>query len=120
MLEVPAMIDFLMLRLKTALPEPWMEVMPTLRRCVVAGSVVFTDLRAVIRELLSVWGSIREFVGYTGPRNAKSACDKVITTRIVCFVLSVSSFILAGWEIVDDWSAGWVLQFCFRCEGQTA
>ena len=86
MLEVKAMIDFLMLRLKIALPEPWMEDLPTLRRCVIAGPVSFAELRAVIRELLSVWESVREFVRYTGHRHAKSASDKVIITRFVCFV----------------------------------
>ena len=78
MLEVSAMIDYLMLRLKTALPEPWMEDVSTLRRCVIGGSVDFVDLQAVIRELLTVWKHVREFVRYTGPRHAKSASDKVI------------------------------------------
>ena len=69
------MIDYLMLRL-TALPEPWMEDLPTLRRCVV---VDFVDLQAVIRELLTVWKHVGEFVRYTGPCHAKSASDRVLT-----------------------------------------
>ena len=78
MLEMSAMIDYLMLRLKTALPDSWMEDLPTLRRCVVGGAVDFVDLQAVNRELLTVWKHVREFVRYAGPRHAKSASDNVI------------------------------------------
>ena len=77
MLEVATMVDFLMLRLRPALQEPWLEDLVTLRRCVLAGAVTFVDLRAVIRELRSVWESMREYVRYTGPQHVKSSFDKV-------------------------------------------
>ena len=58
MLEVTAMVDFLMLRLKGALYEPWMEEVPQLRRCVIARRVLFDELRGVVKELIGVWNSV--------------------------------------------------------------
>ena len=77
MLEVTTMVDFLMLRLRPALQEPWLEDLVTLRRSVLVGAVTFVDLRAVIRELRSVWERVREYVRYTGPQHVKSSFDKV-------------------------------------------
>ena len=56
-LEVTSMIDFLMLRLRGALQEPWREDVVVLRRCVVAGHVSFKDLRAVANEPIPIWDS---------------------------------------------------------------
>ena len=77
MMEVTAMIDYLMLRLRGALPEPWLEDTPVLRRCIIAGRVSFCDLREVAVELVPVWKSVREFVRYTGPRYIKTETDMV-------------------------------------------
>ena len=77
MLEVTTMVDFLMLRLRPALQQPWLEDLVTLRRCVLAGAVTLVELRAVIRELRSVWESVREYVRYTGSQHVKSSFDKV-------------------------------------------
>ena len=77
LLEVTTMVDFLMLRLRGALQEPWMEDLPELRRCVVAGKVAFDELRGVVAELMSIWETVREYVRYTGPRHIKSESDKV-------------------------------------------
>ena len=73
MLEVTTMIDFLMLRLRGALQEPWMENVAELRRSVVAGRVTFDELRGVVTDLVSVWDTVREYVRYTGPRHIKSS-----------------------------------------------
>ena len=77
MMEVTAMIDYLMLRLRGALPEPWLEDTPVLRRCIIAGRVSFCDLREVAVELVPVWKSVREFVRYTGARYIKTETDMV-------------------------------------------
>ena len=77
MLQVTTMMNFLMLRLRGALQEPWMEDVPVLQRCVGAGRVTFDGLRGVASDLVSVWGAIREYVAYTGPRHVKSFFDKV-------------------------------------------
>ena len=77
MMEITAMIDYLMLRLRGALPEPWLEDTPVLRRCIIAGLVSFCDLREVAVELVPVWKSVREFVRYTGPRHFKTETDMV-------------------------------------------
>ena len=76
-LEVISMVYFLMLRPRGALQEPWMEVVPMLRRCVVAGYVSFQDLRSVMGELLSIWDSVCEFVHFSGPRHIKCEADRV-------------------------------------------
>ena len=49
------MFDLLMLRLKCASYEPWIEYTPMLSRCVIAGRVRLDDLRGDVKELLSVW-----------------------------------------------------------------
>ena len=77
MMEVTAMIDYLMLRLRWALQEPWLEDTCVLRRCVVAGRVAFCDLRDVAAELIPVWNSVREFIRNTGPRHIKIETDMV-------------------------------------------
>ena len=77
MLEITTMIDFLMLRLRGALNQPWMEDTPQLRRSVVSGKVNFADLRGLVFELIPVRESVREFVRYAGPRHVKSVVDMV-------------------------------------------
>ena len=88
LLEVTTMVDFLMLRLRGALQEPWMEDLPELRRCVVAGKVSFDELRGVVTELISIWETVREYVRYTGTRHIKSESDKV---GIVLFQSAICS-----------------------------
>ena len=65
LLEVTTMVDFLMLRLRGALQESWMEDLPDLRRCVIAGKDSFGELRGVVSELISIWETVREYVRYT-------------------------------------------------------
>ena len=77
LLEVTTMVDFLMLRLRGALQEPWMEDLPELRRCVVAGRVSIDEQRGVVSELILIWETVREYVRYTGPRHIKTESDKV-------------------------------------------
>ena len=58
MLEMTSTVDFLMLRLRGALQEPWMEDVVELRRSVIAGRVPFADLCGVVADLISVWNSV--------------------------------------------------------------
>ena len=76
-LEVTSMVDVHLLRLQGALREPWIENVPMLRHCVVAGRVSFQDLRSVVGELLFIWDSVREFVRSSGPRHVKCEADRV-------------------------------------------
>ena len=71
------MIDFLLLRLRGALQEPWMDGVPTLRRCVLAGHVTFAGLRQVVADLVASWTIVREFVRYTAPGRSGCEVDKV-------------------------------------------
>ena len=75
--ETTSMVDFLLLRLKEDLQEPWLEDVPASRRAIVSGSVKFVDLRDVVSELLSVWTFVREYVRHTGPHHIKSAAERV-------------------------------------------
>ena len=72
LLEVTTMIDFLVMRLRGALQEPWLEDLPELRRCVVAGKVSFNELRGIATELVSIWETVQEYV-----RHIKCESDKV-------------------------------------------
>ena len=85
MMEVTTMLDYLMLRLRGALQEPWLEDTVVLRRCIIAGRVLFSELREVAVELMPVWKCVREFVRYTGPRHIKLETDMV---SVVIFVFS--------------------------------
>ena len=76
-LDVTSMFDFLVLRLRGALQESWMEETPTLRRCVLAGRVTFAHLCLVATELVAHWKIVREFVRFTGPGQARCEVDKV-------------------------------------------
>ena len=88
------MVDFLMLRLRGALQEAWMEDVLQLRQCVVAGKVSFAELRGVVKDLISISESVRAFVRYTGPRHIKSESDRASS----CIILPISTFrvVLSG------------------------
>ena len=76
-LETTTMIDFLVLRLRGAIQEPWCESTPCLRRCIVAGHVDFADLRGVVVDLMAVWSRVQDFVKRTGPRHFKTVAGRV-------------------------------------------
>ena len=92
MLEVISMIDFLLLRLRGALQESWMEDVINLRQCVIVGRVEFPQLRGVIVDLLSIWEFVRVFVRCTGPKHLRSATDRVI---VFCRVRERGGFVFS-------------------------
>ena len=93
MLEVMSMIDFLILRLRGALHEFWMEdVSVVVRRCVVAGRVSFFDLCGFVTELIPIWKSVREYVRFTGARHLKSSTDRVSLLFFLLFLFPFSFF----------------------------
>ena len=98
MLEVTAMVDFLVLRLRGALQEPWMEDVTVVRRCVVAGRVPFADLCGFVSELILVWKFVKEYVRYTGARHLKSSTDRV--SFCVFFVMLFSLFFFLFWGLL--------------------
>ena len=75
------MVDFLVLRLRGALQESWLENATPLRRCVTAGWVSFDDLCEVVRYMISVWRSVRKFIKDSAPRHIKTEAG-----RVICFV----------------------------------
>ena len=95
MLEVTSMIDFLILRLRGALHEFWMEdVSVVVRRCVVAGRVSFFDLCGFVTELIPIWKPVREYVRFTGARHLKSSTDMVSLLFFLLFLFPFSFFFL--------------------------
>ena len=99
MLETTAMVDFLLLRLRGALHEVWLEDVPELRRAIIAGSVEFSGMRSVVTELISVWKFVREYVRHSGPRHVKSASDRVCIVS-VAFGLYLVFILLMGRGLV--------------------
>ena len=94
-METTAMVDFLLLRLRGALPEVWLEDVPELRRALIAGSVEFSGMRSVVTELISLWKFVREYVRHSGPRHVKSASDRVCIIS-VAFGLRLVFIMLTG------------------------
>ena len=83
-LEVTTMVDFLVLRLRGALQESWLENVTSLRRCVAAGRVPFSELCSVVRDLISVWRSVRKFIKDSAPRHIKTEAGRVI--YFICYL----------------------------------
>ena len=52
LLEVTTMVDYLMLRLRISLQEPWVKTFAYRCRCVIAARVVFPELRRVVVDFL--------------------------------------------------------------------
>ena len=82
-LEVTTMVDFLVLRLRGALQASWLEIVTALRQCVTAGRVPFDGRCNVVRDLISVWRSVRKFINESAPRHIKTEAGRVIS--FVCF-----------------------------------
>ena len=87
------MVDFLMLRLRGALQEPWMKDVVDLRRCVIAGQGVFPELCGVVSDLISVWESVRDYVRYTGPVEMQTQPERVSS---FVFLGCVSEVLMLG------------------------
>ena len=100
MLEVTSMVDFLVLRLRGALQEPWMEDVTVVRRCVVAGRVPFANLCGFVTELILVWKFVKEYVRHTGARHLKSSTDRVSFCVFCCILPSFcfSFGVFWGWQ----------------------
>ena len=95
------MVDFRMLRLKGALHDPWMEVVPKLRCAVVADRVAFSGLREVVAELISTREFAQECIRYTGPQHIKSQVDRLsLVFHIVGVQPKVFYFVCASVSVL--------------------
>ena len=77
MLEVMTAVEYVVLRLKSVVHEDWVEDKPILKKAVRAGSVDFSDLRAMLTDLIELWPSIRPYIRYTGHPHLKDVVDRV-------------------------------------------
>ena len=109
-LEVTKMVDFLVPRLRGALQQSWLENATALRRCVTAGRVSFDDLCEVVRDLISVWRSVRKFIKGSAPRHIKAEAG-----RVICFPCFHFRFcqIVGGLYVVVSFSV--VFRLLFFC-----
>ena len=77
MMEVTSLVDYTVLRLKTAIYEDWMEERTILCKSVRQGHVEFADLREVLSDLIELWSSKCPFVRCTGNPEAKDKAERV-------------------------------------------
>ena len=77
MVEVTSLVDYVILRLKSAVYEDWTDGKVLLRKAIRQGSVAFQDLREVLTDLVDLWPSIRLFIRCTGLPHVKDQADSV-------------------------------------------
>ena len=87
MVEVTALVDYTILRLKSSIYETWTEDRVLLRKCIRQGFVVFKDLREVLTDLIDLWPSIRPYVRCTGLPDVKGKADSV--SAILLLIVSI-------------------------------
>ena len=82
-------MNFLMLRLKGTIHEPFLEDAPVLRRALIAGRVEFPSMRQMVADHSDL-DTLREFVRCTGRRHIKSN----VQMKIMYFPLNTVGFAL--------------------------
>ena len=82
---VEVLVDYVILRLKSAVYEDWTDGKVLLRKAIRQGFVAFQDLREVLTDLVDLWPSIRLFVRCTGLPHVKDEADSVSLLHNFCF-----------------------------------
>ena len=77
MVDILSLLEYLMLRLRTATQELWMADCGTLLSCIDAGRFSVLELRQLCVELLSVWSDVRHYVRNSGPLRSCERSDAV-------------------------------------------
>ena len=121
-MEVTTMLDYLMLRLKGALQEPWLEDATELRRCVAAGRVSFNALR--VKSLLSwfrcsnLWRIRSDILALA---TLKQRLIWLVLQLLWLFFRFVFPLVLYWWGVSRLFViVVWSCIVYFRCEVQTA
>ena len=99
MVELVTLVEYIVVRMKSAMYEEWTEDKVVLRRCITKGVVAFEDLRDLVGELIELWPSIKPYIRCTGLPHAKDTADKVSwifinSLGIVCFVILMAVILL--------------------------
>ena len=89
MVEVTSLVDYVILRLKSAVYEHWTEGKVLLRKAVRQGFVAFQDLREVLTDLVDLWPSIRLFIRCTGLPHVMDQADSVSVVAKNFFVINI-------------------------------
>ena len=92
MVEVTSLVDYVVIRLKSAIYEVWTEEKVLLRKCVRQGFVAFENLRELLTDLIDLWPSIRPYIRCPGLPHVKDHPDNVSCS--LSFVLFVFFFFL--------------------------
>ena len=82
MLEIVTVVEYIVLRMRSALHDTWTEGKTVLRRCIRNGSVPFEDLLRVVDDIVGLWANIRLFIRYTGLPHVKQRVDSVSISSI--------------------------------------
>ena len=108
MVEVTSLVDYVIIRLKSAVYEDWTEGTFLLRKCVRQRFVVFEDLREVLTDLVDLWPSIRHSIRCTGLPHVKDHPDSVGCSYSFLFCILLVLWLSACWFCWGD-----VLSLCF-------
>ena len=100
--EVTSLVDYVILRLKSAVYEDWTEGKVLLRKVIRQGFVGFQNLREVLTDLVDLWPSIRLFIRCTGLPHVKDQTNSV-SFCLCFFVVVFLVFFLSFGRFVFYW-----------------
>ena len=83
MLEIVAVVEYIVLRMRSALHETWTEGKIVLRRSIRQGSVPVEVLHRVVDNIVGLWANVRPFKRYTGLPRVKERVDSVSVLSLV-------------------------------------
>ena len=113
MVEMTSLVDYVVIRLKSAIYEDWTEGKVLLGRSVRQGFVVFEDLRELLTDLIDLWPSIRLYIRCTGLPHVKDHPDSVSCSYSILFCM-----LLILWFLFDDSAeVRCVSALCFEGDG---
>ena len=104
MLEISTIVEFVILRMKSALYQDWTEGRTILIQGIRHGYVKFRDLRAEVSDLIELWTSIRPYIRNTGLPHVKETFDGVNDVTQINRGLFYPLYL-------------WFCCWCFSCRG---
>ena len=96
MVEKTALVEYEILRLKTAVYEVRKEERITLCKRIRQEFEEFADLRGVLSDLVDLWSSIRPYTRCTSSPEAKDNADRVSYGLISLYIFVVGLFVISS------------------------
>ena len=109
MVEVTSLVDYVILKLKSAVYEDWTEGKVLLRKVIRQGFVGFQDLREVLTDLLDLWPLSRLFIRCTGLPHVKDQADSV---SLSLFLLLLFFFQFCAFHLLLGLFSSFIRSFC--------